>query len=86
MGNLMKEDRYTSLPSWPISLEELMRLLNRDAIDQAKTAADERERPHPTTAFTLDCIAQQAPWFNPEELQMDRAVHPLFRKADELPE
>ena len=81
----MKEDRYTSLPSWPISLEELLRLLNRTAVDSAaKQALD--GFPHPTAAFTIDCIAQQAPWFDPSELQMDRAVHPLFRTEDELPE
>lgn len=81
----MKQDRYTSLPSWPISLEELMRLLNRSAVDAAAESAFQG-LPHPTAAFTLDCIAQQAPWFDPSEQQMDGAVHPLFRKADELAE
>jgi len=81
----MKQDHYTSLPSWPITLDELMRLLNRAAIDAAAERAMEGFA-HPTAAFTLDCIAQQAPWFDPGELQMDRAVHPLFRTEDVLSE
>jgi len=62
----MKTDRYTSIPGWHISLEDFLRLVNR-----------------PTPAMlvrnALEAISDQAPWFDPQGVDLSNVPHPIFR-------